>query len=247
MKINFNSRSWHIWTSIILALPIFIVAATAVFIAHKKSLGTEDIKVAAGWLPGYGSETAKAQKNELRAGFTDASGTTWLGTNGGLYRIEGEHAQSVEALAGTQVRALAEAPWGLVAAAKNGIWLRAGDGEWQRAAKGDAWSAAAHADGSIVVALKDKGLIRSSDGRSWQADARLNAALAGLPADTASPGETITLGKLIMDLHTGKAFFGKDGEWIWIDLVGLAMSLLALTGVYMWWRAERRKAALRGA
>lgn len=247
MKPDFNSRRWHIWISIVLALPIFIVAVTAVFIAHKKRLGTEEIKVAAGWLPGYRGEAAKAQKNELRAAFTDAAGTTWLGANGGLYRIEGDLAQPVPALAGVQVRALAEAPWGLVAAAKNGIWLRAGDGEWQRVHKGDAWSAAARPDGSLVVALKDTGLVRSSDGKSWQADSRLNGALAALPAEAANGTDTITLGKLVMDLHTGKAFFGKEAEWVWIDLVGLAMSLLALTGVWMWWRAERRKAALRGA
>lgn len=247
MKLNFNSRSWHIWVSVILSLPILIVAVTAVFIAHKKSLGTEEVKVAADWLPGYRGEAAKAQKNEPRAGFVDAAGNAWIGTNGGLYRVVDGQPQAVEALAGTQLRAFAEAPWGLVAAAKNGVWLRAGDGEWRRAYKGDAWSAIAQPDGSVVVALKDKGLLRSADGRDWQPDARLAAAVAVLPMESTAATETITLGKLVMDLHTGKAFFGKDGEWIWIDLVGLAMSLLALTGVYMWWRAERRKAALKGA
>ena len=43
MKLNLKARSWHTWASIILALPILIVGASAVFIAHKKSLNTEDI------------------------------------------------------------------------------------------------------------------------------------------------------------------------------------------------------------
>lgn len=240
MKLNFHSRSWHIWTSLILSLPILIVAATAVFIAHKKALGTDDVPVAAGWLPGYQAASAKTGRNEPRASLLMASGETYIGTLNGLYRLAGEQLVAVEALAGTQVRGLAEAPWGRVAAAKNGIWLEH-DGQWQRVHKGDAWSATSQPDGSIVVALKDKWLLKSNDGHHWQTDARLVTALASLPVEAAEP---ITLAKLIIDLHTGKALFGKDGEWIWIDLVGLAMSLLALTGVYMWWRAERRKAAL---
>jgi hypothetical protein len=242
MKLNFHSRTWHIWVSLILSLPILIVAATAVFIAHKKAIGTEEINVAANWLPGYRSAAAKLGRNEMRASLTTAGGETWVATNSGLYRLDGEQLVATEALAGTQVRALAEAPWGRIAAAKNGIWLEK-DGQWQRVQKGDAWSAASQPNGSIVVALKDKGLLWSSDGQHWQTDARLVAALASLPADTTEP---LTLGKLIIDLHTGKAFFGKDGEWIWVDLVGLAISLLALTGVYMWWRGQRRKAALTG-
>lgn len=242
MKPNFHSRTWHIWVSLILSLPILIVAATAVFIAHKKALGTDDVPVAAGWLPGYQTASAKTGRNEPRASLLTVAGETYIGTSNGLYRLDGEQLVAIEALAGTQVRALAEAPWGRIAAAKNGIWLEK-DGQWQRVQKGDAWSAASQPNGSIIVALKDKGLLWSSDGQHWQTDARLVAALASLPADTTEP---LTLGKLIMDLHTGKAFFGKDGEWIWVDLVGLAISLLALTGVYMWWRGQRRKAALTG-
>lgn len=241
MKLNFHSRSWHIWTSLILSLPILIVAATAIFLAHKKALGTDEVKVAAEWLPGYSNAAAKTARNEARASLATASGEMLIGTTGGLYRLADGQLIAVEALAGTQIRGLAEAPWGRVAAAKGGIWLEK-EGQWQRVYKGDAWSASSRANGEITVAIKDKGLLLSNDGQHWQADAQVADALAGLPAEAS---ETMTLGKLIIDLHTGKALFGKDGEWIWIDLVGLAMSLLALTGVYMWWRAERRKTALR--
>ncbi|PKO58071.1 MAG: hypothetical protein CVU25_05815, partial [Betaproteobacteria bacterium HGW-Betaproteobacteria-19] len=91
-------------------------------------------------------------------------------------------------------------------------------------------------------AVKDHGLLVSADGRDWRPDPELMPVLAASMVE--GEAELITLGKLVMDLHTGKAFFGKDWEWIWIDLVGLAMTLLSLTGVYMWWRGERRKAAL---
>ena len=244
MKFNLKARSWHTWASIVLALPILIVGASAVFIAHKKALGTEDVRVAAGWLPGYQTQEARSRLPEARAALTTASGTTLVGLQEGLYRLDDGKLVAVGELAGVPVRGLAESTFGRVAAARNGIWLEK-DGQWEKVIKGDAWSAAHRADGSIVVALKDKGLLVSQDGMKWQPDPRLTAALAALPGEMAD--KPLTLGKLIMDLHTGQAFFGKAGEWIWIDLIGIAMCLLAMTGVYMWWRAEKRKAALLSA
>ena len=241
MKLNLKARSWHTWASLILALPILIVGASAIFIAHKKSLNTEDITVNAKWLPGYQTAEAKAKPIEARAALTTRQGTTYLGAQEGLYRLDGDKLAAVEALAGMPVRGLAEGGFGVVAAAKNGIWLEQ-RGEWRRVQKGDAWSASARADGSVVVSIKDKGLLVSQDGQKWQADPLLSAALAAMPGEVSD--KPLTMGKLIMDLHTGQAFFGKKGEWIWIDLVGLAMCLLAMTGVYMWWRGEKRKAAL---
>lgn len=241
MKLNLKARSWHTWASIILALPILIVGASAVFIAHKKSLNTDDITVNAKWLPGYLTEDAKAKGPEARAALTTSAGVTYVGTQEGLYRLDGDKLVAVEALAGVPVRGLAESGFGIVAAAKNGIWL-AQRGEWTRVHKGDAWNAGSRADGSVVVSIKDKGLLISSDGKKWQVDPVLAAALAAMPTDAAE--KPLPLGKLIMDLHTGQAFFGKKGEWIWIDLIGIAMCLLAMTGVYMWWRAEKRKAAM---
>jgi len=240
MKFNFRARTWHTWTSLILVLPLLIVVITALSMAHKKALGTDGVPVAANWLPGYQTKGTKMGNNEPRASLITASGDTYIGTLGGLYRLAGTQLVAVDELAGTPVRGLAEAPWGRVAAARSGIWLEQ-NGQWQRVLNGDASNAASQPDGTVVVAIKDKWLVSSHDGVHWQADARLVAALAGLP----SAAEPITLARLIMDIHTGKALFGKDGEWIWIDLVGLALSSLALTGLYMWWRTRRRKAAVR--
>lgn len=240
MKINFKSRSWHQWSGLLLALPILLVAMTALVIAHRKTLGTEEIKVAAGWLPGYQLSGVNAGRNEARSSLLTAQGETLVGTFGGLYRLSDEQLVAIEALGETQIRGLAEAPWGRIAAARNGVWMETG-GHWQRVVKGDASSASSQSDGSIVVAIKDKGLLISRDGLHWQTDSRLAAALTRLPDDA----ESITLTRLVFDLHSGRAFLGKDREWLWIDLIGLSLSLLALTGVYMWWRTRRRKASRR--
>lgn len=244
MKVSFKARSWHTWGSLILALPILIVGASAIFIAHKKALGTDEITVSAGWLPGYQAQEAKEKGIEPRASLSTADGKLLVGGQTGLYRMAGDKLVAVEELVGMPVRGLAEGRFGRVAAAKNGIWLEK-DGQWERTMKGDAWNASSRADGSVVVSLKDKGLLVSTDGLKWSPDPQLTTALATLPLEMSD--KPLTLGKLIMDLHTGQAFFGKEGEWIWIDLVGLAMCLLAMTGIYMWWRAEKRKAALAGA
>jgi uncharacterized iron-regulated membrane protein len=63
---------------------------------------------------------------------------------------------------------------------------------------------------------------------------------AGRPAHGAVE-ERVTLGKLMLDLHTGKAFFGKEAEWIWIDLLGGVWVFLGFTGIYLWWRTQTKR------
>jgi hypothetical protein len=244
MKTRFDSRKWHIWVSIALSIPILIVSVTAVFIAHEHELGLKDIPVEVGWLPGYRSEGVKEKYIEPRAALVSSAGDQYIGTNGGLYRVDDGRPVPVGELAGLQVRAIAESSWGVAVATKGGLWLQR-DGRWQRVVDGDAWTVTSRTDGSMIAAFKDKGLIASSDGALWQRDAASMAAVEQMAEHVAV--EQVTLGKLVMDLHTGKAFFGKAWEWFWIDLVGLAMTLLTLTGVFMWWRGERRKTALQHA
>lgn len=247
MQLKFNARTWHNWISVILAVPILIVAVTAVFIAHSKALDLKEIDVTryVSWLPGYGAAEMKAMKTEVRASLSTPDGRQWLGTKAGLYEVANGEARAVEALGGSEVRDLAAAPFGLVAATRNGVWVLGNEG-WNRVLKGDAWNASLQADGSVAVTLKDKGVLTSRDGRDWREDPAAGAALAAMPKDTMA-AKPITLHNLVMDLHTGKAFFGKEWEWLWIDLIGLVMTFLVGTGVYMWWRGERRKRAMAAA
>lgn len=241
MTLNFNSRTWHNWISAILVAPILIVAVTAVFIAHNQELELKEIDVtrAVSWLPGYGAAEMQAMKMEMRASLSTADGQRWLGGKGGLYQIIDGEIRPVAELGATEVRDLAAAPFGLIVAAKNGVWLKNAEG-WNKVKKGDAWNAGLNPDGSVAVTLKDKGVLLSRDGRDWSEDATAAAALSAMPAETLAP-KSVTLGNLVMDLHTGRAFFGKQWEWIWIDLIGLVMAFLGGTGVFMWWRGERRK------
>lgn len=239
MQLNLKARDWHNWVSAILVVPMLLVGLTTIFLAHKKELGLNEIDLtrAVAWLPGYGEAAMKQQ--EVRASLQLAGGSRWIGTQAGLYRIENGKGVAVPEFAGVPVRGIVAAPWGLVAAAKSGIWTQTAEG-WRRAYKGDAWHAALNPDGSVAVAVKDEGLVASRDGLRWQTDEAARQAFAALPAGEAAR-ERITLGKLMLDLHTGKAFLGKEAEWIWIDLLGFVWVFLGFTGLYLWWRAQAKR------
>lgn len=59
-------------------------------------------------------------------------------------------------------------------------------------------------------------------------------------APRVDPPTNMTLARVIRDVHSGEALFGRDGKWLWNDIVGGAMTFLGLTGVYLWWRGQRR-------
>lgn len=240
MRIGFNSRTWHFWISALLALPILIVGVTAVFIAHDRSLGLKEIPVAAGWLPGYAGEGKGRHETELRAALVAADGSTWLGAKGGLVRTRDGDAALVAAFAGEEVRSLAETPAGILVGTKKGVWLGR-DEDWHQVLRGEVWQIAGAPDGTLRAVLKDRGLLESTDGGlRWQ----VAPAMAALDALPRAPMEELTLGKLVMDLHTGKAFLGKNAMWLWIDVIGVVMAFLSVTGIYLWWRGLRRKSQL---
>jgi hypothetical protein len=237
-------RGWHLWLSIALSLPILIVALTAIVIAHGKSLDLKEIQVGAGWLPGMNA--GRPEEAEPRALWAAPDGVQWLGTKAGLYRVRDERVERVEDLGRADVRGLLGLDSHLVVATTKGLYRVAqASGAGERVAKGDFWSVAATPQGLVAVG-KDDRLLRSTDaGTTWSEHAAGAAAAERVAAGmaTAEAGDTVPLSKLVMDLHTGKALFGKTYEWIWIDLIGATMALLTLTGLVMWWRGQRRKVA----
>jgi hypothetical protein len=96
---------------------------------------------------------------------------------------------------------------------------------------------------SHAAYLTDPDLLRwhhttSSHGMQWvepiAAPARLQAALL----DTWR-GSILSWERVILDLHSGR-ILGRWGPWL-IDLAGLLMLLLALSGGYLWWARRPRR------
>ncbi len=91
------------------------------------------------------------------------------------------------------------------------------------------------------LTTKEQGVLMSKNqGSSWEQAPQITKLLSELPNK-----QPLQLGKLMKDLHTGKALMGKKYEWIWADILALVLVLLALTGIYMWWKSQKRKQALQ--
>lgn len=252
MKIKFNTTAWHTWSGLILALPIFIVGITAIFIGHEKSLGTKEVMVNVSWLPAYSAE-GKAyhyteELKDVKAFYQDASGKQYLGTKAGLMIFDGESVTHVEALQGKEIRSIAEKNGRLYVAGKYGLWINNANSEWAKVHDGDAHGVFPVSENEIALSLGKYGTVHSSDGgATWNKAKGLEAALAQVtPEQFVVKEETsaIPLKDLIMDMHTGKAFMGKNGMWIWIDVVGLAIVGLTGTGIVMWYLRRKKKAQL---
>lgn len=238
MKIESSWRGWHTWWSVALALPIVIVSLTAIFIAHEDSLGLKGIPLPAALRPVVQERTAMAP--DIRAVHRHADGTLYVASKNGLLAQTGTILTPVAALEGIEVRGLASTADGLFAATKSGVWRLAGR-SWERVLVGEAWSVNAASDRGVVAAMKQGGVMASDDGgTTWQSERALNRALTeAYVAETRLP--RLTLHKLIMDMHTGKAFVGKTYEWLWIDITAGTMLLLSFSGLVMWWRARRQR------
>ena len=223
-----SMRNWHTWGSIALGLPLLLVGLTTFFIAHEKPLGTKEIVVPLG---GTASEPV-----EIRAS-ARIGNEQWLSTKQDVFRLDGDRATRVDGSPKDEIRDMVTAGNAVLLAGKKGLW-RYEDGKATQVHKADCWQVAATSGDGYAAACKDVGLLVSADGKAWQPRA------VEFPVQTAVEAEAGTpLSKIIMDLHTGKLFFGKQYEWIWIDLLGLACVGLGITGITMWVRSRRQRAA----
>jgi len=231
MKLKFNSRKWHAWISFAISIPILLVAISAILIAHGQALGFRDIKVDPSWLPGYSDTPVRSEARALL--HTDDG--LWIGTQNGLFVKSAAGINAIDAFANQEIRALLVAQQRIFVLSAQGLFAQQGD-EWEKISRGPVQSAFVDS-GMLHTLTRDKGLQVFVDNQ-WQAPADATAALADLPASSAPM--QLPLARVIRDLHTGEALLGHDAEWIWNDIVGGTMTFLALTGVYLWWKGQRR-------
>ncbi len=226
-----SMRNWHNWVSVVLGLPLLLVGVTAFFIAHEDQLGTKKIE----------TPLSMMQKDALepRASAT-YDNQQFIGTKAGLFVMNNAEASPLVNSVNMEIRDLLATEQGLFIAAKEGIWRyssNAESGNITPVFNGDCWQIAQTGNG-FSAACKDIGLVESTDGQHWVVqELRFSPAATVLVKNQGMP-----LSKVIMDIHTGKIFFGKEYEWIWIYLLGFACVGLGLTGLIMWMRNRRQKA-----
>lgn len=226
-----SMRNWHTWGSLILGVPLLLVGLTTFFIAHEDALGTKEML-----LPIQG---AGYEKMEIRSSL-QVGAEQWVGTKQGVFRLDGQTAVAMPGMPKDEIRDMVSTADGAVLmAGKKALW-RMEAGNAAKVFKADCWQVSANPAG-YTAACKEVGLLASADGKGW-AERTID-----FPAEllTAVPKE-MALSKIIMDMHTGKLFFGKEYEWIWIDLLGFACVALGITGLVMWMRSRRQRADLVG-
>lgn len=245
MKLTVFSRVWHRRLGAILALPFILAGLTAILLAHAKALNLRAIPAdtALSWLPGYAQPSRSAPSTspdpELRGYLTGVDGQILAASRSGLYQFATSAGElQVTAVVGIppgEIRLLTATPAGVVALARGGLYRQDRNG-WQLLLRGDIQGLSVGQDGTLTAALRDRGLLQSTDGgASWQTIA--------LPAPLPATVEPLTLGRLVRDLHTGAALFGKKGEWLWIDLLGAILLFLGLSGATLWTHARLRRLA----
>lgn len=217
-------RNWHNWVSVGLGFPLLLVGLTTFFIAHDDALGTKNIHLPI---------SMPAEATEIRASvFMD--GQQWLGSRYGLLSVKDGVADLVSSGPKDEVRDLAISGSALLIAGKEGLW-RYENGESKKVFKGDCWQVSNN-QGALSAACRKVGVVQSRDGTEW---AKQNLSMS---PELAQAAKQMPLSKVIMDIHTGQLFFGKQYEWIWIDLLGFACVGLGLTGLIMWMRGRRQRA-----
>lgn len=227
MKKNvFSTRILHNWVSVALVLPLFIVGMSTFFMSHEKALGQ--------YVIGYTNEAV-----EIKDLLKTSDGRTFLATKEGVYQATNNTLTPVKALS-SEIRVLEQLNDGrLLAAGKYGLWLNELNGEWDQLYDGDIHGIQVLANHWYLITKEQGVVISSNQGQSWQQDAKIAQLLS-----TMDEKRPLELGKLMKDLHTGKALLGKKYEWIWADILAFVLVLLSLTGIYMWWRSQKRKQAL---
>lgn len=247
MTLNTSLRNWHSWIGVLIALPVMIVSITAIIMAHGQDLGIRNIPHNLGWLPGYqdtNDSKMKASNLDIRSTLTTRDGRYFIGTRYGLYELQQNQLLPVEDLPAADIRSIKESSEGVILlASRNGVWQYR-DSHWKKIYKSDAWDIELRPNNTIRISTRAKGFLESPDGGAhWKSVRTINELPAALSEK--AQAEEMNWGKLIFDLHTGRAFFGKDLDWLWIDAIGFTLTLLVLSGLFLWRSINRQKTLLQ--
>lgn len=242
-KLFFN---WHMWSGLAFTVPIVLVSITAILIAHEKGLGTKEIAVNAGWLPGYGNEKNISHFLDDVKDVAVNNGTTYYASKIGVVIESDKKITILKNTEGFEVRDLLLLDGKLWIAAKEGLFV-----SQKNIAllikKGNFHGI--NNNGNQIIASEGKYGFHSSldNGKSWISKkisseiGKENLKVFSKSIKKESFLEKLILEKLVLDIHTGKAFFGNGSMWIWIDLVALSLLFMTFTGIWMWYKRKYGK------
>ncbi|MFQ3576702.1 MAG: PepSY domain-containing protein [Cytophagales bacterium] len=243
----FDFNNWHLWIGVLLSFPIIVVGLTAILIAHKKSFDKWVINA-----PVLQEKYQKLEFKEIRA-VANSNGYDYLATKNGLFVLnEDDEWQKVINTENAEFKQLLKTQEAIIAIGKNGLWKISGL-ESEKISSLESLHLSLEDNGKWVLTTKN-GILSSHDqGKTWNPDSFLNESIqqitmVNMEKDDEKEGKAgIKFNKLVMDMHTGKFFTGKEYEWLWIDIVGGSLVLLTLTGLWMWVIKQKAKHKLKKA
>lgn len=221
-------RDWHIWLGVVLSLPLIIVGITTVFLAFEHQLNLDKYYIPSKIFPGYWGEKAE-QKNEVRAFFKDKNGMEYYGHKYGVLVKNSQDSKEIEFFNKYDIREINSYKGNLLIGAKEGLFLQDND-TFKKVLKQDIWNF--HLEEQIVYITTKEGIFTCTNDFTKCDKVELKNEI--------KPITEISLKKLNLDLHTGKALLGKF-DWIWQSLLGIAILFFVYSGFYLWYKKKFRK------
>jgi hypothetical protein len=241
------SRFTHRWLGLTGLLYFFGMAVSGVLLNHPALISSVDLPRK--WIPGDYS-FRQWNRNSLRGAVRGPQGETYLYGEAGVWRLEAGIRVPVALNTGlsssvyyrdtrTLLRVNTPRPY-LLAGTRGGLFLlRLGEETaWQRVPLGS------HRERETVVDLIRVENRVLAVTRSRVYTARLGDSLQfadTTPTRVPEPTRRIPLFRLVFHLHSGDVW-GLPGR-LAVDLLGLAVAFLTVTGAYFWWRKRRRTLA----
>lgn len=241
-KFFFN---WHMWIGIAFAIPILLVSLTAILIAHENGLGTKEIAVNTGWFPGYESkENINHYLNDVKS-ICVKGDTTYFGTKlGVIIQDKSKKIALLKGSEGKEIRDFLLVGNQLWIASKEGLFLSEYN-EIRLIKKGNIHGIdLSHT--TLITSESNKGYSISYDnGKTWKTAQKISENSQSLSLkefttfiEKSDFIKNLTMEKLILDIHTGKAFFGNNSKWIWIDLISISLLIITFAGIWMWYKRK---------
>lgn len=235
---------WHRRLGLLAALFVLLVASSGVVLNHTDGLGLDRRFVSWNWLTAaYGDPASALSAFRLERHWLSrtASGVVYLDT------------REVAACRGELVGALQQGDLLLAACAEELLLVTARGELVESAIAGTGLPVPVQSIGLIdgEVALQVEGewwladldrmaFSRRPPGGGAEMQQRLQARLPDdILRELPVPDRWLTWERVLLDLHSGR-LFGRLGV-LWVDLVGVFLCVLAMSGTAMWWLHRRKR------
>jgi len=232
---------WHRVIGAAAALLVLILALSGIALNHSSTLGLDRMPVSAPWLMRwYGLSDTPSPLQGYSAG------AHWVSEYENRLLLDGKllpHA--IDGLVGAVLLEQA-----LVIAGGSGMLLLAEDG-----ALIERITALPKPVAGLGVTAQERVALRTVSGRIFTSDAQLLewqstregdkiewSEAESLPVfireqtSLALRGDTLSLERIVLDLHSGR-IFGTYGPWL-MDIAAVMLLILAATGIIGWWRGR---------